>query len=150
MLEYEILKDYDVLLKGDVLTQQLDGTFGVDRKDKSNGFTFTCSIRVAKAYLDKLVKAGVAADSCQLQKDAKAKQEKVESLKASIRLAQLNDKIEQFMQFSAYMRSTYEQDKLDVQESYTDGDVSVNEYKQAVTVYDNLIKYIDQSVKYFA
>lgn len=142
-MEYKILEDYDVFVEGDVLTEQKDGTFKMERKDAVNGYSYTCAVTVSKRYIDDLVSKGIAQDVC----DIKAT-EAYET--AIVERNRIEDKLTQYTLFLKRMKDTYEQDRLDAVEAYTDGDLSVNEYKQATTVYDNLIKFIDSSIKYLA
>lgn len=147
MNKYNVVKDYECLCKGDVIKEQEDGSYVVEyTNNKVQGVNYSCKIKMNQNYLDTLIKNGVA-ELIQFKSTTKY-DSNYKILKENY--DKLNTKYVDYVRFLNDMRNAYEQDKMNAIEAYTDGDLAVNEYKQSVTVYENLLKFIDVSLKKLA
>lgn len=142
MKKYLILQDHDALVKGDEFVENENGMFTNTKTTKIGNANYTCTVTLNPAFLASLTTQGIAELVCPKikQVDTATKEQ----------INQLGERIKRTTNFLLDMRNAYEGDHMDVVESYTDGDTSVNEYKQATTVYANMIKLIDATLKKLA
>lgn len=152
---YKVLEDYEMLTKDLVLNENGDGAYTAETSEKTNGITYVMKIKVDQNYMDSMIANDIVV---QVDRFGTPITNTVNSLFESVTKAEentkwltksfndLNIKYQDYVKFLYKMKEAYEQDRLDAIETYTDGNLAVNEYKQAVTVFDNLLKFINVSL----
>lgn len=132
MKKYKVVKDSDVLTRGDIFTLTNDNHYTCYNNSSSNGYTYNTSITVGQLYMAKAISDGVVIEL----DPTDTTNYKQLYLKYKAAWDNTNDAI-------IKLRSKYQQDIDDVLNDFGDGKIAECQKVEATTVLVNLLKQLD-------
>lgn len=129
-MTYKVIKAFDEFEKGDILLENKNGDFELNKSNVKDGYVEEITITVNKDFIDEAIEDG---NVVELQEE----QEEDESCDCC-------DKLERVKLLVDTLIETYEEDYKNMVEAFEQGDVQPCVKIEAETVYYNLTKVLNR------
>lgn len=137
VIEYEVLKPFGILKKGDCLTLD-DNVFKFENElsSKNNDFYSYARVAFTPEVAEQYAKSGLLNAIAAKDDDAKDSTKEAEDINLN--------KIKELSKLIAQLKNTYNQRKTNVEKKYNDGKIQTCVKVEHDTVYFNMMKLLNK------